>query len=302
VVPRGRCELNIETKVEAGAPQETAPREQFVQAVAREIRTAGFLRRVSIQSFDWGALMRMRQVEPRLPIVALTNRDFLQAGQPGASPWLGGLDIDDFDGDPIAAIRSFGADAFSPVHGFPQGAAVGEPGYQPYVNRAMVRRAHRYGIAVVPWTVNDPATMRKLIDDGVDGLITDHPDRLRRVLAERGARLPRAYASPFDVQGHRGARAVRPENTLAGFRYALANRDVSTLELDTGVTADGYLVVIHDRTVNGSHCIDTGAGQRAGVAVHGHHGPGPWRRAAPVGRAVHRDEGGHRGIRHPGVR
>jgi glycerophosphoryl diester phosphodiesterase len=249
--------LNIETKVEAGAPQETAPREQFVQVVAREVRAAGFLRRVSIQSFDWGALMRMRQVEPRLPIVALTNRDFLQTGQPGASPWLGGLDIDDFAGDPIAAIRSFGADAFSPVHGFPQNGAVGDPGYQPYVTRAMVRRAHRYGIEVVPWTVNDAATMRKLINDGVDGLITDYPDRLRAVLAERGFRLPKAYRSPFDIQGHRGARAVRPENTLAAFRYALANRDISTLELDTGVSADGHLVVIHDRTVNGSHCVDT---------------------------------------------
>ncbi|WP_242613824.1 glycerophosphodiester phosphodiesterase family protein [Herbihabitans rhizosphaerae] len=60
------------------------------------------------------------------------------------------------------------------------------------------------------------------------------------------------------MQGHRGARAVRPENTLAAFRYALANADVSTLELDTGVTEDGVLVVSHDRTVNGSHCVDTG--------------------------------------------
>ncbi|MCW6004823.1 hypothetical protein K1W54_09520 [Micromonospora sp. CPCC 205371] len=249
--------LNIETKVEAGAPQETAPREQFVQVVAAEIRAAGFLRRVTIQSFDWGALMRMREVEPRLPLVALTNRDFLQTGQPGASPWLGGLDIDDFGGDPIAAVKSFGVDAFSPVHGFPQNGKVTDPNYQPYVTREMVRHAHRNGVKVVPWTIDDPATMDKLIDDGVDGIITDYPDRLRGVLAARGYKLPRGYAAPFDIQGHRGARAVRPENTLAGFRYALANPDVSTLELDAGVTADGHLVVIHDRTVNGSHCVDT---------------------------------------------
>jgi len=70
--------FNIETKVEAGAPEQTAPREQFVQIVAREVREAGLLNRVMIQSFDWGALMRMREVEPRLPIVALTNGDFLQ--------------------------------------------------------------------------------------------------------------------------------------------------------------------------------------------------------------------------------
>jgi glycerophosphoryl diester phosphodiesterase len=56
--------MNIETKVEAGAPQETAPREQFVQVVARQVLQAGVLNQVTIQSFDWGALMRMRQVEP----------------------------------------------------------------------------------------------------------------------------------------------------------------------------------------------------------------------------------------------
>jgi glycerophosphoryl diester phosphodiesterase len=249
--------LNVETKVEAGAPTETAPREQFVQVVAREVRAAGFLRRVTIQSFDWGSLIRMRQVEPRLPLVALTNVDFLQVGQPGASPWLGGIDIDDFGGDPIAAIRSFGASVFSPVHGFPQNGTVTDAGYRPYVTKELVAHAHRNGIAVIPWTVDDIPTMNKLIDDGVDGLITDYPDRLRQAVAAHGLRLPRRYAAPFDIQGHRGARALRPENTLAAFRYALSNPDISTLELDTGVSADGQLVVSHDRAVNGSHCLDT---------------------------------------------
>jgi glycerophosphoryl diester phosphodiesterase len=249
--------FNIETKVEAGAPGETAPREQFVQVVAREVRDAGVLKRVTIQSFDWGALKRMREVEPRLPLVALTNRDFLQTGRPGASPWLGGIDIDDFGGDPITAVKTLGVYAFSPVHGFPQNGTVTDAGYEPYVTKAMVRHAHRNGIKVIPWTVDDPATMTKLIDDGVDGIITDYPDRLRTVAAAKGYSLPRGYASPLDIQGHRGARAVRPENTLAAFGYALDNRDISTLELDTGVTKDGVLVVIHDRTINGSHCVDT---------------------------------------------
>ncbi|WP_231925479.1 glycerophosphodiester phosphodiesterase family protein [Micromonospora purpureochromogenes] len=78
--------LNVETKVEAGAPTETAPREQFVQVTAREIRAAGLLKQVTVQSFDWGALMRMRQAEPRLPLVALTNYDFLQVGRPARRP------------------------------------------------------------------------------------------------------------------------------------------------------------------------------------------------------------------------
>ncbi|MFG2001081.1 glycerophosphodiester phosphodiesterase family protein [Spirillospora sp. NPDC048911] len=185
--------LNVETKVEAGAPSETAPREQFVRVTAREVRRAGLLRQVTIQSFDWGALMRMRQVERRLPLVALTNFDFLQVGQPGRSPWLGGIDIDDFGGDPLKAIKTFGAAAFSPVHGFPQNGKVTDPDYRPYVTKTMVDQAHRMRIKVIPWTVDDPATMNKLIDDGVDGIITDYPDRLRVLMAERGFKLPRRY-------------------------------------------------------------------------------------------------------------
>ncbi|UBU09699.1 glycerophosphodiester phosphodiesterase [Nonomuraea gerenzanensis] len=185
--------LNVETKVEAGAPSETAPREQFVQVTLREIRRAGLLRQVTIQSFDWGALMRMRDLEPRLPLVALTNRDFLQTGQPGASPWLGGLDVDDFGGDPLKAVKSFGAQAFSPVHGFPQNGKVTDADYQPYVTKDMVDQAHALGIKVIPWTVDDEATMNKLLDDGVDGLITDYPDRLRQVMDARGLKLPKRY-------------------------------------------------------------------------------------------------------------
>jgi glycerophosphoryl diester phosphodiesterase len=188
--------MNVETKVEAGAPQETAPREQFVQVVAREVRQAHMLRQVTIQSFDWGALMRMRQVEPRLPIVALTNGDFLQVGQPGASPWLGGIDIDDFGGSLVAGAASFGADAISPVHGNPQGGKIGDPGYVPYTTPELVAEAHAAGIAVIPWTIDDPATMNYLIDAGVDGIITDYPDRLREVVAARGFKLPKPVQEP----------------------------------------------------------------------------------------------------------
>lgn len=186
--------LNVETKVEAGAPEQTAPREQFVQVVAHEVHRAHLLRQVTIQSFDWGSLMRMREVEPRLPIVALTNgQQFLQAGQPGASPWLGGIDIDDFGGSLVAAAASFDADAISPVAGDPQDGRVTDPGYVPYTTPAMVRDAHAAGMVVIPWTIDDDATMQSLIDAGVDGLITDYPDTARVVMARNGFALPRAY-------------------------------------------------------------------------------------------------------------
>lgn len=249
--------INVETKVEAGAPSETAPREQFVQVVAAEIRAARIAKQITIQSFDWGSLMRMRQVYPQLPLVALTNIDFLEVGKPGASAWLGGIDIDDFGGDPIAAIASFGATSFSPVAGTPQDGKVGDPGYVPYVTQALVDHAHASGIKVIPWTVDDVPTMQSLIDLGVDGLITDYPDRLRALLAADGFRLPKAYSSPFDLQAHRGGRARLPENTLAAFRNALQDRDISTLETDTGITRDGVVVISHERAIPSTHCVDT---------------------------------------------
>ena len=49
-----------------------------------------------------------------------------------------------------------------------------------------VKEAHALGLKVIPWTVNEPAEMARLIDLGVDGLITDYPDRALPVLAAKG--------------------------------------------------------------------------------------------------------------------
>jgi glycerophosphoryl diester phosphodiesterase len=56
-------------------------------------------------------------------------------------------------------------------------------------------------------------------------------------------------AHGFDLQGHRGARGLAPENTLPGFAAALS-LGVTTLELDVGVTRDGVVVIAHDRRLN----------------------------------------------------
>jgi glycerophosphoryl diester phosphodiesterase len=53
----------------------------------------------------------------------------------------------------------------------------------------------------------------------------------------------------FDLQGHRGARGLAPENTLEGFAVALT-LGVTTLEMDAGMTADGVVVVMHDPALN----------------------------------------------------
>ncbi len=186
--------LNIETKVEAGAPEQTAPRGLFVRRVFEEIRASGLEKQVTIQSFDWGALMEMHRLAPRWPLVALTNDDFLQVGQPGASPWLGGIDADDYGGDFVRAAAAVpGVTALSPNYGFSPSGTVRDPGFRFYPDAAMISEAHARGLKVVPWTCDDPATVRALMDMGVDGIITNYPDRVRQIMAERGMRLPTAY-------------------------------------------------------------------------------------------------------------
>ena len=179
--------FNIETKVEATAPEETASPEQFVHAVHKQAVDSGMKDRVAIQSFDWGVLKLMGELDSSIPLVALAKEDALEIGKPGKSPWLGGLDVDDFDGDGVAAAASIpGVKAYSPVATELPSCDATSDDCDPYTSPELVARAHELGLKVIPWTVDDVANMNYLIDAGVDGIITNYPDVLRRVLADRG--------------------------------------------------------------------------------------------------------------------
>lgn len=169
--------FNIETKVDPRHPEETLDPERFAARLLEVIEAYGMTGRTSVQSFDWRTLLFARRHLPALERVALVER---RTTRP---PWLAGVDLDAFDGDvAAAAAATVEAAAFSPHHEF--------------LDPATFASARWRGLAVVPWTVNDAAAMKRHIDQGVDGLITDYPDRLRHVLAERGMALPQPRAAP----------------------------------------------------------------------------------------------------------
>jgi glycerophosphoryl diester phosphodiesterase len=171
--------LNIETKFDVLHPDESAPRERFVESVLGVLHGSTVLERSAIQSFDWAVLRLVHEAEPRLSLNALTNTDYLEVNQPGASPWMAGVDIDDF-GDSIPAAVSFlGFDAISPSHTI--------------LTPAMVAEAHDAELRVLPYTVDNEPMMRHLLAIEVDGLITNRPDLLRDVLASMDRPLPRRY-------------------------------------------------------------------------------------------------------------
>jgi glycerophosphoryl diester phosphodiesterase len=170
--------FNIETKLDPRTPGMTPTAEAFALAVVEAIRAASMEKRSTIQSFDWSTLAVVKRIAPEIATVCLTT----QQGEDdnvhldGVSPWLGGLKPSDFGGSVPELVKAAGAAVWSPDL-----ADLRPP---------LVREAHNLGLLVVPWTANDPTEMGRLIDMGIDGLISDRPDVLRHVLATKGRALP----------------------------------------------------------------------------------------------------------------
>ena len=172
--------FNIETKITPTSAAETPDPETFAAAAAKAVRDAGLVSRVSIQSFDWRTLMAMKTMAPEIARVCLTaealNFDTIRRGEPGASPWTAGLGIDDFAGSVPRLVAAAGCQVWSPLR---RNAKADD-----------VAAAKALGLKVIPWTVNERADMERLIALGVDGIITDYPDRLRAVMAAKDMPLP----------------------------------------------------------------------------------------------------------------
>lgn len=172
--------FNIETKIDPTQPETSVTPEIFVVALVEVIRAAGMESRTTIQSFDWRTLLLARRLAPEIAIVALTDQqpdeDTMEVGKPGASVWLGGIDVDDYEGSVPKTVKALGARVWSP--------------HAKDLNPAVVADAHALGLSVIPWTVNDPENMERAIGLGVDGLITDYPDRLRSVLESKRIDVP----------------------------------------------------------------------------------------------------------------
>lgn len=180
----GEIRYNIETKIAPDSAEDSADPEAFAQAVVAVIQEAGVADRAAVQSFDWRTLQIVQQEAPEIATVYLTAEqdwlDNLQRGEDEPSPWIGGLEIDWAEVTLPQAIKRAGGAVWSP--------------YYRDLTEADLKEAQRLGLRVVVWTVNDPADMASLIDLGVDGIITDYPDRARAVMAQKEMDLPPGFS------------------------------------------------------------------------------------------------------------
>ena len=171
--------FNIETKISPEHPQRTLPPEAFARALIEVIRREQLASRVTIQSFDWRTLQAVQREAPEIPTVYLSAQqswqDNIRAGQT-SSLWTADRHVSSYGGSVPRMVKAAGGAVWSPYFGD--------------VTRDAVHEARQAGLKVVVWTVNAPRDMARMIEFGVDGIISDYPDRLRRVAAENGFTLP----------------------------------------------------------------------------------------------------------------
>ena len=122
---------------------------QYVSLVLNEIERSGFFESVSIQSFDINILEEIKKQSPKMPVALL-------------------IDNDEDIHIKINSI-SFKPEIISP--------------YYKLLDKTMVSNFRSKGFKVIPWTVNSKTDMQKMIDFRVDGIITDYPDALIRMVS-----------------------------------------------------------------------------------------------------------------------
>jgi glycerophosphoryl diester phosphodiesterase len=165
---------NVEIKMNPRNPDDTPPVDTVVRAVLDVVRAADVERRVTIQGFDWRVQRLVQQLAPGIPTAYLStqrpNSDTINDGT-----WTAGFELKTHGSVP-KMVKAAGGAIWSPNHND--------------LTRVLLAEAQQLGLKVVPWTVNNPADMARLIDWGVDGLITDHPERARQVMQAKGLKLP----------------------------------------------------------------------------------------------------------------
>lgn len=177
----GHVRLNIETKIDPNHPDESPSPERFVALLLDLLRTEKFEDRVMVQSFDWRTLQLVQKLASEIPTVYLT----VQGGRDPtvfsdrASEWTAGFNPAEHGRSIPRTIKAAGGAIWSP--------------YARDLTPALVAESHALGLKVVVWTANQPEDIAHLIEMGVDGIISDRPDLLRKVAGEQGIALPAAF-------------------------------------------------------------------------------------------------------------
>ena len=150
--------LNIELKTDPTRPDDTVGGPAMAEAVLAAVDAAGAAGRVMLESFDWRGPRHVLRTRRDIPVALLTGKRTCRA----ARLWWDGPAPADHGGSVPRAVAAEGAGTWAAEYAALTAAEVAE--------------AHALELRVLPWTVNEPEAMARLLAWGVDGLITDRPD------------------------------------------------------------------------------------------------------------------------------
>lgn len=154
----------VELKTFPDRPEVAASGPVLAETTVGMADAVGATMRITVEGFDWRGPRHLRQTRPDVRLSWLTRAETLR----NAALWWGGPHPADFGGSVPRAVAA-------------EGGPVWAPDYSD-LTQDHVDEAHLLGLLVIPWTVNAVHDMAKLIGWGVDGLVTDRPDRARQVL------------------------------------------------------------------------------------------------------------------------
>ena len=165
-------QLWIEIKTSPEKRKVSQSPEAVAEAVVQVLREQYLEKHVRILSFDWRSLAHVQKIAPDISTVYVSHTGVrlnnIKPGEPGSSPWLAGIDVDDYGGSIPRAVKASGGRYWA-------------PNYKTITDRSL-QEANSLSIKVFVWTPDSPHDMIRLIKMGVDGIITNRPDILKLLL------------------------------------------------------------------------------------------------------------------------
>ena len=162
--------LCIEAKHSPVIPTSTLELDIYVDTIVAELQRLEIASCSIVHSFDWSVLYRINKLAPHLKLWYLTAQlqKFNTVSDRHEGAWTNGSLLSDNNNSIPQMIQAVGGDAWSSNHDI--------------LTAELVDEAHQSGLVVYAWTANDLGSFQLLYDAGVDGIITDYPDRLMSFL------------------------------------------------------------------------------------------------------------------------
>ncbi len=162
----------IEAKRNPVDPNLTTDLTQFVDTIVAEIHRLDIAAQTVIHSFDWSVIRQVKSVDSNLKVWHLTSQltMFNTLAHEKYGAWTDGFELKHFDGSIPKMVIAAGGDAWSSDC--------------QSLNSDVIAQAHDLGLEVYCWTVNEISDIERMCQCGVDGIITDYPDRVVQYLNE----------------------------------------------------------------------------------------------------------------------